>query len=87
MREFTKEEKELITNTPIIEECFGLPKERRNIALLCRNETVNISLALCYEDLIEGLESLRVDYLGTRNEMYFEELVRLLPNSYKVVKL
>ena len=87
MRDFTPEEKELIINTPITEECFGLPKERRNIPLICRNETVCISLALCYEDLIEGAESLRIDYLGTRNEMYFEELVRLLPNSYKVVKL
>ena len=87
MREFTPEEKELIVNTPITIECFDLSTERRSIPILCKNETVTISLGLCYEDLIEGLESLRIDYLGTRNEMYFEELVRLLPNSYKVVKL
>ena len=87
MREFTPEEKELIINTPITEDCFGLPKNRRNMTLVCRNGIACVSLALCYDDLIEGLESLRTDYLGTRNEMYFEELVRLLPNSYKVVKL
>ena len=87
MRNFTPKEKELIANTEITEDCFGLPKERRNIPIICRNGMVNISLALCYDDLIEGLESLRKEYLCTRNKMYFEELVRLLPNSYKVVKL
>ena len=32
-------------------------------------------------------ENVRQKYLRTKDERYFTELVRLLPNSYKVVKL
>ena len=37
--------------------------------------------------LVNWLESLRKAYKEEGHEFYFEELVRLLPSSYKVVKL
>jgi hypothetical protein len=83
MREFTPEEKELIVNTPINKSCFDM------------NGFLNVD---CFEDLEYGtqdlwvqtiscLERMRKSYLETKNEYYFTELVRLLPNSYKVVNL
>ncbi len=40
-----------------------------------------------YESLARYCEEVRFKYLQTKNEHYFDILVHLLPNSYKVVKL
>lgn len=81
MREFTKEEKELIIHTRITEDCFDeLPKSD------CE-EPKYINHRPLFETLIHILEKIRVHYLYYRDERYFQELVTMLPNSYKVVKL
>ena len=79
MREFTPEEKELIVNTPITIEAF----EKSNCDLW---ELYNHTYDLLHGFSME-LDSLRQMYLETKDERYFTELVCLLPNSYKVVKL
>ena len=79
MREFTSEEKELIVNTPLTPEAF----EKSDCDLwMLYNHTYD----LLYGFLMD-LDRLRQMYLETKDERYFTELVRLLPNSYKVVKL
>ena len=100
MREFTQEEKELIVNTPIDCEDFtilgykddgtfsdfifsvGIKTEEEG-ACYIRADSLSVNLSTW----LEVLEQLRQKYLETKDERYFTELVRLLPNSYKVVKL
>ena len=76
MRKFTKEEKELIINTPITIECFDLPLKYEETLL---------------EDFIHKIESLRFTCAsldeGEFKDKVFNTLVSMLPNSYKVVKL
>ena len=90
MREFTKEEKELIINTPITQRCFERPSF--NYDDMADENYFNSQIIgdLLFEwnhNLSYVLENLRQKYLLTHDERIFEELVRLLPNSYKVVKL
>ena len=75
MRDFTPEEKELIINTRITEDCFDVTDVplKSNLRVV---STISIML-----------EDVRREYLQTKDEQYFIELVHLLPNSYKVVKL
>ena len=76
MREFTQKEKELIVNTPIDEKCFDIAEDFPLRSSLRAVSTIGIIL-----------NNIRQDYLETKDERYFTELVRLLPSSYKVVKL
>lgn len=86
MRKFTEEEKEKIINTPITMECFDMTG-------FFNADTYTFTHSDCnsmWEDFIDYLEALRKDYLegyAQYDEKYFTELVRLLPASYKVVKL
>lgn len=84
MRDFTPEEKELIINTPITKECFEMDDFEPYLEP-SMNQLIIVSF--WENDLIPYLETLRQKYNETKDELYFIELVRLLPNSYKVVKL
>lgn len=86
MREFTSEEKELIINTPITVDSFEfnkcLPMPYSYI-----NDESESDLENVYYHIAWSCERLRQNYLETRDPEYEEQLLRLLPNSYKVVKL
>lgn len=85
MREFTSEEKELIVNTPITMGCFDM----QNFNFVrCDNEFgLGVWIDRIWETQIDYCERLRKKYILIKDDSYFIELVRLLPNSYKVVKL
>lgn len=85
MRTFTIEEKEQIINTPITFECFEMVDSFSDYDDLGLYELG--ALYSDWESLIKTLEELRFIYLQSKDERYFIELVRLLPSSYKVVKL
>ena len=76
MRDFTPEEKELIINTRITEDCFDLQ-------LKCEETLL--------EDFINKIEILRFTCAsldeGEFKDKVFNTLISMLPNSYKVVKL
>lgn len=87
MREFTPEEKEMIINTPIRIECFDM-SDYSNVEV--RLSAIGVDFYTSQSmwlTLINWLESLRKAYKKEGHEFYFNELIRLLPNSYKVVKL
>lgn len=82
MRAFTPEEKELIVNTPITMKVIDW----------CNSDDDDDGLYIegyceTLERLCGDCEFIRKEYLRTKDERYFDRLVRLLPNSYKVVKL
>ena len=87
---FTPEEKELIANTPITVDCFEKPSfdydDFYEEALMNQN-LITHDLQVWNHELIPHLERLRRAYLKSKDEHVFEMLVRLLPNSYKVIKL
>lgn len=87
---FTPEEKELIANTSITVDCFEKPSfdydDFYEEALMNQN-LITHDLQVWNHELIPHLERLRRAYLKSKDEHVFEMLVRLLPNSYKVVKL
>ena len=94
MRDFTPEEKELIINTPIDIECFNETEECfdmsnfNNVEVRLSPIGVNFYTSQSmWLTLVNWLESLRKAYKEEGHEFYFEELVRLLQSSYKVVKL
>ncbi len=90
MRGFTQEEKNLIVNTPITIDCFDFEEDRTNRNYLPEHEGSDayvIPITYTYQSIAWQAESLREAYLCTKEEKYFDALVRLLPNSYKVVKL
>ena len=90
MRFFTPEEKELIVNTPINLDAFDL-EGMKTVVLYGKPQENDVFGFHCLTDiwciLFEKLEFVRQKYLRTKDERYFTELVRLLPASYKVVKL
>ena len=81
MREFTPEEKERIVNTPITFDSFEMVDSFSDYDDLGLYELG--ALYSDWEGLIKTLEELRLMYIKTKDERYFIELVRLLPNSYK----
>ena len=90
MRDFTPEEKELIINTRITKDCFDFEEDRKNHINLPDYEGSDayvIPIGYTYQTIAWKCESLRQAYINTKDEKYFNALVRLLPNSYKVVKL
>ena len=90
MRDFTPEEKELIINTTITEDCFDFEEDRKNHVNLPDHEGSDayvIPIGYTYQTIAWKCESLRQAYIATKYEKYFNALVCLLPNSYKVVKL
>ena len=83
MRDFTPEEKELIINTEITIECFDSEPEHNVSAWDSLDEVTSTKLI----EWCEYLEYLRKKYLKYKEEGYFELLIKMLPNSYKVVRL
>ena len=81
MRNFTPEEKELIINTPITRDCFDINYEQ--LPLIEKELTDKVCGTIeCYRKAVKCARRNS----KRRNET-FDLLVRLLPNSYKVVKL
>lgn len=76
MREFTPEEKELIINTPITPDVFNIPKAD----ISCTTLNYISQLEQRRKDMLTGYQPRGID-------TEFDILVRLLPYSYKVVKL
>lgn len=76
MREFTPEEKELIVNTPITIDCFDIPKGD----ISCTTLNYISQLEQRRKELLTGYQPRGID-------IEFDILVRLLPNSYKVVRV
>ena len=88
MREFTQEEKELIVNIPITKDCFDFENQDRfAMKLGFGNDPQYYTIKRAWCQVYWICEELRNAYNITRNEEYFIELVRLLPNSYKIVNL
>lgn len=90
IRLFSPEEKELIVNTPITIECFVKPTfsyDDFSEEYLVYNDIIASELWVWNHELITHLDKLRKMYLEYKDERIFEMLIRLLPNSYKVVKL
>ena len=74
MREFTKEEKELIINTPITKDCFDMDNYSD---LPCDLESDDFAIPyLCemWSDLIRYLEFVREKYNQDENENYFIDI-------------
>ena len=86
MREFTPEEEELIINTPITVESFDFNKTLP-IPYEYINDESQPDLDNVYYHVAWVCEYLRRTFQETKDPCYLEELVSLLPNSYKVVKL
>ena len=78
MREFTKEEKELIINTPITEDCFDMNEVDTEFSFYVKAE---------WKNLIKVLERMRNVLKETNKKEIGEHFIAMLPNSYKVVKL
>lgn len=98
MRDFTEEEKELITNTRITIDCFEKWSDYHYEQVRLENfphpalEKGKTCIAIFYpttimESHINCCEEVRTKYLETKDEHYFDILIHLLPNSYKVVKI
>ena len=90
MRTFTTEEKELIVNTPITTESFDFEEDRENRICLPDwegSDAYTSPIGYLYHHIVWHCEALRQAYVARKDEIYFNALVRLLPNSYKVVKL
>ena len=90
LAKFTPEEKELIVNTPITTDSFEKPSfdyDDFSEETLMNQDLIEYDLWVWNHELIRHLERLRKEYLENKDERVFEMLIRLLPNSYKVVKL
>lgn len=87
MRTFTEEEKELIANTPITLDVFDMTDFCDVTASVKGDNDKVMLLSFYWEGTVNFFDILRMKYLKTKDEKYFRELVRLLPASYKVVKL
>ena len=74
MREFTKEEKELIINTEITMNCFD-------------TDGVAYQWWTIIDLLEEAREVVLENKNNKLFEVFFMRFVQMLPNSYKVVKL
>lgn len=86
MREFTKEEKELIINTPITRGCFDSPPKS------CLEGILGLNYEKSVKNKIEICEDIRLRCKNAKTKLdkkiWFNLLVINLPyNSYKVVKL
>lgn len=83
MRDFTQEEKELIVNTPINRmNCFDM-SEFTDLYIDMEFGSIKEQ----WLQTVKMLEAFRIRCLKTKDEELFIEFVRMLPNSYKVVKL
>ena len=81
MRDFTPEEKELIINTKITIDCFDINYEQ--LPLIEKELTDKVCRTIEYYR--KAVKCARKN--SKRRNETFDLLIRLLPNSYKVVKL
>jgi hypothetical protein len=86
MRNFTPEEKELIVNTPITVDSFEFNKHLP-MPYSYINDESETELDNVYYHIAWSCEHLRQNFLETKDPEFEEQLLRLLPNSYKVVNL
>lgn len=82
----TDKEKELIASTPITIDCFEMDEFEEVIVNYRSSTDFDTSIDI-WEYTIENCELLRQKYNETKDKRFWKELIRLLPNSYKVVKL
>lgn len=80
----TDEERKLIAETPITVDCFEMDDY---VNVPCFPDDDYWGMNDIWKQTIIVLETLRQKYNETKNKYYWRELIRLLPNSYKVVKL
>lgn len=82
------EEINLIASTPITMECFEMDDfESVDYIRDSAGFDVKLTTQNTWNGLIKDLEALRQKYNETKDKRYLKEFIRLLPNSYKVVKL
>lgn len=85
MTEFEK----LVTETPITVDCFEKPSfsyDDFSEENLLAQDTIEDLLIMWNIHLIPLLETLRKRYIQEKDEKYLKELIRLLPNTYRVRK-
>lgn len=93
----TGEEKKLIAETPITMDCFMQWEDYHYEEIVVKGFqhplekmgrcTVRLYPTTLYESIIKDCEVIRRKYIETKNEHYLDILLKILPNSYKVVKL
>lgn len=84
----TKEEINLIASTPITMDCFEMDDFNKSVMIEDTSENRDdVGMNCLWDNLIYCLEQLRQSYNETKDKRYLKELIRLLPNSYKVVEL
>lgn len=74
-----------LSSTPITLDCFETDDYNRDLILFDKNdEDAVISFAIddFSKELIKNLESLRIKYNETKDQKYWKELVRWLPNGW-----
>lgn len=80
MTEFEK----LVVETPITMDCFEMD-DYVDVRINEEDDCVGWTNQM-WNDLIYHLELLRETYNETKDERYLKELMRLLPNTYRVRK-
>ena len=73
-----------IANYPITKECFEMGDFAEELIDVrsATDITKSVSISQIWERLIDNLESLRLFYNQTKDKRYWEELIRLLPESW-----
>lgn len=81
------EEINLIASTPITMDCFEMDDfESVDYIRDSAGFDVKLTTQNTWNGLIKDSEALRQKYNETKDKRYLKELIRLLPNSYKVIK-
>ena len=87
MKRFNYKEIEKITSTPITRDLFDI-ETYHNIGVVYNGKgEVILDSDTLWNKIIDCCELLRKMYVETKQRKYFDELVRLLPNSYNLVNL
>lgn len=87
MKRFNYKEIEKITSTPITMDLFDI-ETYHNIGVVYNGKgEVILDSDTLWNKIIDCCELLRKMYVETKQRKYFDELVRLLPNSYNLVNL
>ena len=74
-----------LSSTPITIDCFETDDYNRNLILSENNEkdaVISFAVDDFSKELIENLEKLRIKYNETKDQKYWKELIRWLPNGW-----
>lgn len=74
-----------LSSTPITIDCFETDDYNRNLILSESNEkdaVISFAVDDFSKELIENLEKLRIKYNETKDQKYWKELIRWLPNGW-----